>query len=180
MKLGLSKPGAKKTMRVAAAFTGMTAAAVGFAPAAAAKGPTQSNSTRGRVVNPDTAAGSWTLDVFTNFHHVFACEYYAGRTGHSCSALYVPNGAASTARSFESKGVFAFRGHIALIWSWASAKPSFTITGPGPTHLKVQQYTVTALPGTWNQCSLPKNNNVNPGTYNVFGYNGVANCLNTS
>lgn len=86
MKLGLDKPAAKKAMRVATVFTGVSASAFAVAPAATAA------TIAPAAITPNTVRDRWRLSIHHNasVHELWACEYFANRAGHSCSRFLNP------------------------------------------------------------------------------------------
>jgi hypothetical protein len=175
----------KKAMRVATVLTGLTgvtAAAAAFTPAAIAKTAPAATARTAHTVTaaPDTTPGNRWIYVASTSRpgpYIYACEYYAGRTGHSCSRVYLSNeiiGEGSTYHSSQSGRAFRYLGHIMMIWGWTSSKKSFVLEGPGPKYHKQQQYTVTAKPGNWNQCTVP--GGTTPSWYSVVAKDGFPSC----
>jgi hypothetical protein len=177
MKPGLSKPAAKKTMRVATVFTGAVACTASFALPAAAKTP--SSPATGTV-----PAGDHLLFVkmAPKVSTVYVCEYTASRKGHLCSRLTnsnYPNGWGSKYTDYYpdgSKGQLLYSGHIMLAWNTPSATFSQSIVFYSPdtgTTYAIPQYRVTAQPGEWNQCTLPDGGTVQQ---DVTAENNLATC----
>jgi hypothetical protein len=174
MKIGLDKTAAKGVLRVGTAVTGITACAAAFGTAGTASAATVPGMHAWHAHLASTPAAvhgkghgdNWQLEVgmAPRISGVFACEYTSGRRGHSCSFLYSPLNGGWRDVYTAPYAANLFAGHIMLMWSGYYSY-SKSING-------IPQYTVSAFPGKWNQCTLPSGS----GVKNVTAENGLPTC----